>query len=395
MSNYSEVVELTKDLVKIESTYYNERDVMNFSYNWLEKQGLDPVRHIYTEEKLTGFEGENIICTLKGQCEGPAICLNGHLDTVKLTEGWTHNPFEGKIIDDKLYGVGALDMKAGCAAIMIAFRNFSQTQKDFKGKIILTLVSDEEGPWGLGTNALIEDGLLEGIDCAVVAEPSAGFTKRDFPVLCLGAKGSVAYEVTFNGKTAHAAMPEDGTSAAVDASKFLIRTAEQKSKIKDVLGEGKFCPLLIESDGGACSVPENAKVLVQRHIVTGETIDSVLKEAADLLEDIDPPSRYKISARPAPTEGSSYFKPYIVSESDPYAIKMQESISGLYGQKATVDYMASIGDFNYLATRLGDVSTLLIGPDVGNFHQADEFVITDTIEKTANIVENFLEKVLL
>ena len=392
---HNNLIELTRDLIRIPSPYYQESQVIDFVLEWLRDQGLDPIHHHYKEEMLTGFEGENVICVIEGEEGGPTICLNGHLDTVNITENWSYDPLAGEVVDGKLYGVGALDMKSGCAAIMIAFRNFIRNNKKFKGKLILTLVSDEEGPWGLGTNALIEDGLLDGVDCAVVTEPSAGFTDRNFPVLCLGAKGSVAYEVTFKGKAAHAAMPENGISAAVDAAEFLVRTAKQKNKHKDILGEGKFCPLLIESDGGACSVPENARVLVQRHIVTGETIESVLNETEELLKKIKPACDYQITVRPAPSEGSSYYKPYVVPESDSYAVKIQEAVTELYGGKASVDYMASIGDFNYLATRLNDVSTLLIGPDGDNFHQADEHVYIDTIEKTEKIVERFLEKTLL
>ena len=56
--------------------------------------------------------------------------------------------------------------------------------KDFYGKIIATFVSDEEGPYGLGTNALIEDGLLKDVDFSIIAEPSAGFNQQSFPDVC-------------------------------------------------------------------------------------------------------------------------------------------------------------------------------------------------------------------
>ncbi len=50
----------------------------------------------------------------------------------------------------------------------------------FRGKLIYHLVSDEEGPYGLGTVYIINDkihNIQEEADFAIIAEPSAGFTK--------------------------------------------------------------------------------------------------------------------------------------------------------------------------------------------------------------------------
>lgn len=395
MEKHDETIELTRELVKLASPYFEERDVMGFALKWLEGQGFNPFIHRYKVRTAVDFDGENVVCALEGRQGGPVICLNGHLDTVRLAHGWTRDPYGAEIADGKMYGVGALDMKSGCAALMIALRNFVKNNADFAGKVILTLVSDEEGPYGLGTNALIEEGLLNGIDCAIVAEPSSCFTKMDFPVLCLGAKGAMAYQVDFFGKAAHAAIPEEGINAAVDASGFLAEMAGQKGRVKDILGEGRICPIAITADGGACSVPDHAMVTVYRHIVNGETVETVITEAEELLKRLKPACEYKISMRPAPTEGSSYYKPYVLPEDDRFVIKMQEAISERFTRKASIGYLASVGDFNYLATRLGNVPTLIIGPDGGNIHQADEYVNVDTVGGTADILELFLEKTML
>ena len=74
---------------------------------------------------------------------------------------------------------------------------------------------------------------------------------------------------------------------------------------------------------------------------------------------------------------------------------MQESIKEICLKEAEVDYCASIGDFNYLATRLGDVPTLMIGPGGDKLHQSDEYAYVDSIISTAKIVESFMEKLLL
>lgn len=180
---------------------------------------------------------------------------------MKLADGWTKDP-SGEIEGDKLYGVGALDMKSGCAASMIALKAFVNNHKDnFKGKILSTYVSVEEGPYGMGTNALMEEGYInEDIDYSIITEPSSGFTGNPFPDLCLGARGGYSLSIEFIGKAAHGASPELGISAAIDASKVILELENVDYLEDPYLGTGDVAVIGVESIGGACSIPENAKV---------------------------------------------------------------------------------------------------------------------------------------
>lgn len=219
-----DVTQLISELVQISSEYFDENAVMKFAFDWLQQQGLNPEIHHYQERNALEFDGQNVIVRLKGKNKGKKVCLNGHLDTVPLCEGWTKPPSDAVIENDRLYGVGALDMKSGCAANMLALAQFfADYGNNFSGEIVFSLVSDEEGPFGLGTNALIEDGVLDGIDIALVTEPTAGFSQtQDFPLLCLGARGCLVFYVEFIGKAAHASTPELGVNAAIEASKFVL-----------------------------------------------------------------------------------------------------------------------------------------------------------------------------
>lgn len=409
MIDKNELVNLIQRLVQIESPYYHEDAIMEFCFQWLQDAGLFPQMHHYKEERAIGFHGKNIICKLRLGEPGPSgqeqrICLNGHLDTVPLCQGWTKPPYEGKLEDGRLYGLGALDMKAGCAALMLVMRALKeqadrrQGDADFchmmNGEVILTLVSDEEGPYGLGTNSLIEEGLLDGIDCAVIPEPAAGFSSRyHFPVLCLGARGCFVYCVDFFGKPAHASQPENGINAAIEAAKFAAQCESVPLKSADPLGPGSLCVLKIEGDGGACSVPEFARVTIHRHITLGETEESVFEEARQLLNAAGVNCEYNIYVREYPTEGSKYYQPYAISEKDPYAVALTESIREATGQDAVIDYFSSIGDFNYLGTRLGKIPALIFGPDGKNMHSYDEYVDINSAYYTAEAIYGFLKKI--
>jgi len=387
-----QTTKLLMDLVSYESPYFEEDKVMEYVYNWFQENNINVFLHEYHELKVTGFKGKNIVVTIKGELEGPVICLNGHLDTVKLCNGWTTNP-KGEIKSDRLYGVGALDMKSGCAATMIALKSFTENHKDFKGKIISTYVSVEEGPYGMGTNALIEDGYIKDVDISIVTEPSAGFTGDKFPNICLGARGGYGLEIEFFGISSHAATPELGVNAAEDAAKVIGELKNVEYVEDPFLGKGVVCVVATESDGGACSVPDYAKVKLFWHIVVGENEETITKEIEKAIERAQIKCKYKVNFRETPSEGSKGFMPYTVKKENPMAKKFIDTVADVCKTEPSISYFQSIGDFNYLGSRIG-APTIIFGADGKNFHGSDEYVELESVVKTAEVIYAFLEKML-
>ncbi len=388
----NQTTKLLMDLVSIESPYFEEDNVMKFVYDWFKQNNIDAFIHEYHEAKITGYKGKNIVLNLEGKEKGPVICINGHLDTVKRCNGWTTDP-KGEIIGDRLYGVGALDMKSGCAATMIALKAFTENHKDFKGKIISTYVSVEEGPYGMGTNALIEEGYIKDVDFSIVTEPSAGFTGKDFPDICLGARGGYGLEIEIFGVSAHAATPHLGVNAAEDASK-VVGELKNVDYVEDPqLGKGSACVVALECDGGACSVPDYAKIRLFWHIVVGENETTITHEIEKAIKRANIQCKYKINFRKAPSEGSKGFMPYTITGQEPMAKEFIETINEVCGIKPSISYFQSIGDFNYLGSRL-NAPTVIFGAAGSNFHGSDEYAELDSVVKTAEVVYEFLVKVL-
>lgn len=387
-----QITKLLIDLVSIQSPYFEEDNIMEYVYGWFEESNIKAFMHHYHEEKVTGFKGKNIVVNLEGKKDGPVICLNSHLDTVKQCSGWTRNP-KGEITGDRLYGVGALDMKSGCAATMIALKAFAENHKDFNGKIISTYVSVEEGPFGMGTNALIEEGYIKDVDLSIITEPSAGFSGSPFPNICFGARGGYGLEIEFFGVSSHAATPELGISAAEDAAK-LINELKNVEYIEDpYLGKGNACVVAFESDGGACSVPDYAKVRLFWHIVIGENEKTIADEIEKAVSRAGIKCKYNIKFREAPSEGSRGFMPYTITGEEPMVKDFMESVEEVCKAKPGISYFQSIGDFNYLGSRLG-APAIIFGASGSNFHASDEYVELDSVLKTAEVVYKFLEKML-
>ena len=387
-----QTTKLLMDLVNIDSPYFEEDKIMKYVHDWFRKNKMDASIHEYHESKVTGFRGKNIVVNIEGKKSGPVICINGHLDTVMLSNGWTRNP-KGELKGDRFYGLGALDMKSGCAASMIALKAFTQNHKDFNGKIIAAYVSVEEGPYGMGTNALIEDGYLKDIDFSFATEPSAGFSGNEFPDICFGARGGYGLEIELFGKSAHAATPELGISAANDAAKVICEL-ENVDYIEDPhLGKGSVCVVAVECDGGACSVPDYAKIRLFRHIVVGENEVSITKEIKKAIERANIKCSYKINFRDAPSEGSRGFMPYTIRGDDPMTKAFLGAIKKVCNTDPSISYFQSIGDFNYLGTRLG-APVVIFGAAGSNFHGSDEYVELESVVKTAEVIYSFLVEVL-
>lgn len=399
MISKKETTELLKKLVSISSPYFSEDEIMDYVWQWFHERGMEAAVHEYHEPKVTGFHGKNVLFNLVGQEPGPHICLNGHLDTVMLCGGWSREPY-GQVEKatesgegDRLYGVGALDMKSGCAANMMALEAFFRNHKVFKGKISASFVSVEEGPCGIGTNALIEEGYLDGVDFSIITEPSAGFSGVPFPNLCLGARGGYGLEIELFGKSSHAALPQLGVSAAVDAAK-VIAQLENVSYVRDPhLGTGTACVVAVECDGGACSVPDYGKIKLFWHIVEGESDASIHDQVEKAIKRAQIQCDYKINFREGPTDDSRGFMPYTVEETDPMVEEFMNSVESVCEKKPSISYFQSIGDFNYLGSRLG-APAVIFGAAGASFHGRDEYVELDTVVKTAQVVYDFLVRTL-
>ncbi len=388
-----ELNNLLANLIQIESPYFREHEAINFVCEWLNFNNLPAYIHHYVEKEITKFSGINAVGILEGGNIGPTVLLNGHIDTVDLCEGWTKPPFEAKICDNKMYGLGALDMKSGVAAMLLAIKHFSINYPNFNGKIKYQVVSDEEGPYGLGTNYLIEDGLCDA-DVAIIPEPSTAFLNSSQNTVCLGARGGLSYKIVVKGISAHAASPQNGVNAIVEASKLIVALKEITSLYDEKLGHGSTAIIKIDGGGAPASIADKTEISVFRHIVRNENAETVKKEVymaatnANVNHD-----NIEVIFRKAPTKGCEAFLPYVCDEHDFYIKSFIDSVKQVSNIEPLIDYFPSIGDFNYIGSRL-NIPTIVFGPKGSNYHSSDEYVELDSYYETFNVIYNYLVKIL-
>lgn len=94
----------------------------------------------------------NIVATFEGE-KGPRphVVLNGRIDVFPPgpRENWTRDPLSGYNDGEYIHGRGTVDMKSGTSAILLSFCYLFQQKQHLKGRLTLTIVSDEEtgGKW--------------------------------------------------------------------------------------------------------------------------------------------------------------------------------------------------------------------------------------------------------
>ncbi|MGH7726790.1 MAG: M20 family metallopeptidase [Candidatus Eiseniibacteriota bacterium] len=128
----------------------------------------------------------------------PRLLFSGHLDTVPRSGTWKSQT--GGVTGGRMYGRGTTDMKAGCAAILVAAEKLAA-----RGDFGILYTTDEETQMG-GAEAAVRNGLLSETEFVIVAEPTS---LRP----CLGQKGVLQLSVTTEGASAHASMPWAGENA--------------------------------------------------------------------------------------------------------------------------------------------------------------------------------------
>ncbi len=371
-SDAEEAAALTAHLVSFRSYPGEEGAVQRAVAGWMTEQGMTPT--------LMATEGDrpNVVVRLENG-DGPTLLLNGHTDTVLAVEGWSGDPWQGWREGDRLYGLGACDMKSGVAATMLAARALDRRRDLWCGTLIWSAVVDEEA-YSIGAQALVRSGLHA--DACIVTE-ATGLT------VILGSIGKVLVRGDVTGKAAHGSEPEKGINAAVEAARFVAQVGELPLAQHPRL-EATQTVLSFQSGNAqyVITVPEKARFIVDRHIAPGETGESVLAEMRGLAARLDSPAKFEFAIDPP------YYPPYEVAPEHPFVGHVVEAYEEETGTPSPpFGYLRGLADSCYFAGDLG-IPSVVFGPVGANYHQADEWVDVPSIATTVRMLLRIAQNVM-
>jgi succinyl-diaminopimelate desuccinylase len=206
-TNATDVIELTRTLVRCESVTPREAGALQLLERTLAPLGFTCERMDFTEA------GTDDVANLYARIGtgGKHFCFAGHSDVVPVGDlsSWTIGPFAAELSGGYLFGRGAADMKGAIAAFTDAAARFlGKRGRDFGGSISLLITGDEEGPAINGTVKMLQRlaGRGETIDACIVGEPTS--SKRFGDMMKIGRRGSMTVDLVVRGIQGHVAYPE-------------------------------------------------------------------------------------------------------------------------------------------------------------------------------------------
>jgi succinyl-diaminopimelate desuccinylase len=220
-----------------------------------------------------------------GQGE-PSLLFHGHYDVVPE---FSSEQFKPRIKGDRIYGRGSSDMKGGLVAMLFALLAVKACGLKLKGKIAFSLVPDEESGGRLGTQHLIESGLLP--------QPSLGMLMPEptSSVIWNANKGALTFKVEVKGKSAHVGLAHEAKNAFEQMVEIAHSLLELRKHIRRRKTEMPINPpeanrsvmLLGGESGSGVSynvVPDRAFFTIDRRINPEENLDEAKRELMRLLE---------------------------------------------------------------------------------------------------------------
>jgi acetylornithine deacetylase len=137
--------------------------------------------------------------------KGRSLIFNGHIDVVPVgaLDLWSSPPFEPRMVEDRIYGRGAGDMKAGIAAYIVAFEAMKKLKLQPAAPVYLQSVVEEECT-GNGALACLHQGYRA--DAAIIPEPFQQTVMR-------AQVGVMWFQVEVFGRPAHVMNASQGINA--------------------------------------------------------------------------------------------------------------------------------------------------------------------------------------
>jgi acetylornithine deacetylase len=350
----SELSELLRQLVAIDSVNptlvpggAGEAEIATFVAGWLERAGLD----VSVAEAAPGRP--NVVGIARGSGGGRTLLVDAHTDTVGVAG--MERPHEPRLVDGRVYGRGAYDMKAGLAAAMVA----AASAEALAGDLVVAAVIDEEAA-ASGTTALLASGFRA--DAAIVPEP----TELN---VAIAHKGFVGFELETAGRAAHGSRPDRGVDAIARMGPVLVELASVAARLlgesgHPLLGPGSVHASLIEGGQEYSSYPERCLLTGEWRTLPGQTTAAVEAELRALVDRSGVDADLRLLFTGAPLETAA--------DEEIVRLALEHAGTAIVGVPFWAD--------SALLAQAG-IPTVLLGPCGGGEHEVVEWVEVASAER--------------
>jgi acetylornithine deacetylase len=347
---YQQAVDLLRQLIMIPSFSREEDKTADVLEQYLKGKGVETHR-----------KKNNIWAWNKHFDDAkPTILLNSHHDTVKPNTGYTRDPFDAKVEDGKLYGLGSNDA-GGCLVSLIHTFLYLHDRENLKYNFCLATTAEEEISGVNGLELIIPD--LGKLDFGIVGEPT-------LMQLAIAEKGLMVLDCVAHGKSGHAAR-EEGINAIYKAIEDIDWFRTYRFPVEsEVFGPVKMSVTIINAGSQHNVVPASCNFTVDVRVTDAYRNEEVL----DII-------RQHVQSEVTPR--SIRLKPSKIEKDHPIVQAGLALGRTTYGSPTTSDQS------------LLDIQSLKVGPgDSARSHTADEFIYLDEIREGIDLYIQMLERIV-
>lgn len=335
----------------------------------------------------------NLVGRVKGTGSGRSLLFNGHVDTVAPgpEELWTiAGPYSGAVIDGKIYGRGATDMKAANVAAIYAVKALHKTGYRPRGDVLIETVSGEEMMQPeIGTSAAVTRGYRA--DAAIVMEASA---PPHHLAILTASPGVLILKVSIQGKAAHSSMRDEviraggrGAAVAVSAVDKAMVIYNGLRKLEEEWGQTKSHPAFTRPGhftiapitfaggmGGIAFIPPDCSITYVIWHAPQETREQVIEEISNhifLLAQTDPWLRENPPV--LDWNGGWWWPPYDVDQDSPICLAAAAAYEAVMNEPAKYYGFTAVDDATFL--NQAGIPTITMGPgSIEIAHTANEHI---------------------
>lgn len=390
-SRVDDVVSLTERLVKIDSYARDVGETESYEEVNGEVMGevLDVAEDYFSSidnlsvKRFTQDGRESLVATF-GSVKEVDLMLHGHLDVVRPDE----DNFIGEDAEDhfepvtdtvngeeRIYGRGTGDMKAGAACLMRVMKELSENPPS----IGLMLTTDEEKGGFRGTKYLLDE---EGYsaDFAISAEPNN--IGEGYLDIVNKQKGILRAYITAEGESAHASRKWKGENAIDklismygNEIKPLFPSADERTWDTTAnLG-------MVEGGDGLNKVPDKASLGLDIRWSDEKPIEEVKEEI-----------RKKVSSRDDLSVEFRVEEPMLNTSDSDLVERLQSDLEETIDEdkSARITKKAPGSDARHFMRQ--DIPAVVFGPEGYNSHQKDEYSVVDSFEDYVKSVKKFAQR---
>ena len=348
--------------------------VIDHLATWLEDLGGSVERMPLPENAAKA----NLIATFgpPGEGEGEGLALSGHTDTVPCDEArWSRDPFALTESEERLYGLGACDMKGFFPIALAALARFRDTR--LVRPLTFVATSDEESSMA-GARYLAESGRPKA-RAAVIGEPT-GLR----PIHAH--KGFMMLSIKLRGSSGHSSNPDLGNNALDAMHAVMGELIAYRGELAAAFRNPAFevpTPTLnlgcLHAGDNPNRICEGAELQIDLRLIPGMDGASVRAEIDARLCAIAAERGIDIDIAPVFPPVSSYETP-----PDGELVKTLEKLSGR--ASGSVAFGTEAPFFQALG-----METVVFGPgSIDQAHQPDEYLETSNIRPAVDMLTGLI-----